>query len=82
MNEEIIKKVGQVIRKIKPVKEISLESNLKENLGFDSLDLITAYFELEKEFGIRIEDEDLESDNLIEVGGIVEYIHAKMSKSE
>jgi acyl carrier protein len=46
-----------------------------EELGADSLDLVEMIMNLEEEFGIQIEDDDM--DDLKTVGDIIEYIRSK-----
>jgi acyl carrier protein len=55
--------------------EIKLESNFKEDLGADSLDLFELVMGLEEEFGVEIPSEDLES--IATVNDVVEYLKAK-----
>ncbi len=81
MNTDIGKEVNQILSKIKPLKAVTGQSNLKEDLGFDSLDLITLYFEIEKAFDIAIDDKDLEDDNLVVLNKIIAYIQTKKDRS-
>lgn len=46
-----------------------------EDLGADSLDLVEAVMNIEEEFGIRIDDSDIE--NLKTVGDFLNYISQK-----
>lgn len=55
--------------------EIKLESNFKEDLGADSLDLFELVMALEEEFGVEVPSEDLEK--LATVNDVVEYMKAK-----
>ena len=55
--------------------EITLDTNFKEDLEIDSLDLFELVMALEEEFGTEIPSEDLE--NLTTVGKIIEYIESK-----
>jgi len=55
--------------------EITLDTNFKEDLDIDSLDLFELVMALEEEFGTEIPSEDLE--NLTTVGKIIEYIESK-----
>ncbi len=55
--------------------EIKLESNFKEDLGADSLDLFELVMALEEEFGVEVPSEDLEK--LATVSDVVEYMKAK-----
>ena len=52
--------------------EVNLESNFKEDLKADSLDLFELVMALEEEFGIEIPSEKLES--FTTVGSVVEYM--------
>lgn len=53
-------------------EDIKLESNLIDDLGADSLDIVELSLALEDDFDITVEDEDFEK--LQTVGAIVEYI--------
>lgn len=55
--------------------EIKLESNFKDDLGADSLDLFELVMALEEEFNVEIPSEDLES--IITVKDVVEYLKGK-----
>ncbi len=51
---------------------ISMETNIVDDLGGDSLDVVDLIMSVEEEFGISISDED--AVELSTVGKIVEYI--------
>ena len=53
-------------------EDITLDTNIIEDLGADSLDLVDFVMSLEDEFDKEIPDEDVESINT--VGDIVSYI--------
>ena len=53
-------------------EDINLESNLIEDLGADSLDIVELCLSLEENFEIIVGDEDLEE--LKTVGTIIDYI--------
>jgi acyl carrier protein len=53
-------------------EEVTLESQIVDDLGADSLDVIELVMVLEEEFDIEITDE--ESEKLLTVGDVVEYI--------
>ena len=53
-------------------EDIKLESNLIEDLGADSLDIVELSLALEDDFDITVADEDFEK--LTTVGAIVDYI--------
>ncbi len=52
--------------------EITKETSFKDTLNADSLDLVELIMALEDEFGLEVEDDDME--NIKTVGDAVEYI--------
>ena len=54
---------------------IKLEANLKDDLGIDSLAAVELSLELETEFDVRIEDEELAK--LVTVADIVSLLESK-----
>lgn len=57
------------------VDSMSEETNIVDDLGADSLDVVELVMSLEDEYGISIPDEDMPEMNTI--GKIVEYIESK-----
>ena len=55
--------------------EITLESNFKDDLNADSLDLFEMVMALEDNYGVEIPSEDLEK--ITTVGAVVDYLKAK-----
>ena len=55
--------------------EITMESNFKEDLGADSLDLFELVMAFEEEYGVEIPSEDLEQ--ITTVGAVIEYLKSK-----
>lgn len=51
---------------------VTLESNLLEDLGADSLDLVDLVMSLEDEFGLEVPDEEF--DNIKTVSDVVKFI--------
>lgn len=56
-------------------EEISADSNFKDDLGADSLDLFELVMSLEEEYGVEIPSEDLEK--IATVNDVMEYMKAK-----
>lgn len=56
--------------------KITLDSNLNDDLGLDSLDTTDIIMHIEKEFGISIPDMDAEKIHTI--GQLVEYVYKKI----
>lgn len=67
--DQIRARLSAVLRK--PLEGVAPETSLAA-LGFDSLDMITAMFELEDQFGISIPDEQFRA--LRTVGDVTEAI--------
>ncbi len=51
---------------------ITMDTSFRDNLNADSLDLVELIMALEDEFGMEVEDDDMEKINT--VGDAVEYI--------
>lgn len=73
-----------MLEKMKPIiaeqlsvdeSEIKAESNFKDDLGADSLDLFELVMALEEEFGVEIPSEDLEK--IATVNDVIEYLKSK-----
>lgn len=55
--------------------EVKAESNFKDDLGADSLDLFELVMSMEEEFGVEIPSEDLEK--IATVRDVIDYLKAK-----
>lgn len=84
ISKTIIKEKITMFEKIKEIvadqlgidaEDIKLESNFKEDLEADSLDLFELVMSLEEEYGVEIPSEDLEK--IETVNDIIEYLKAK-----
>ncbi len=73
----MFEKVKEVLMEAINVDEdmIKMEANLKDDLGIDSLAAVELSLELETEFDVRIEDEELAK--LITVADIVSLLESK-----
>ncbi len=80
--KELFKKVAEIIsEKLNvPIEDIDENSNLIEDLGADSLDAFDLVMVFEDEFGIKIEDDEIES--LQTVQDIVELLEEKLGEEE
>lgn len=75
--EEIQERVNKVIREVLRVKEEALapQARIREDLGADSLDVVSLLMALEDEFNDSINDE--EAGRLGTMGDIVQFICMK-----
>ena len=55
--------------------EITMESNFKDDLDADSVDLFELVMAFEEEYGVEIPSEDLEK--ITTVGAVIEYLQNK-----
>ncbi len=80
--EEILEKVVEIVTEKLGVdaEEVTLDSDLTEDLGADSLDLVDLVMAFEDEFGVKVEDEDVE--NIATIGDIVDYISKELGIEE
>lgn len=60
-------------------EDIKLSSSFIDDLGADSLDIVDLIMAFEDEFGIKIDDEDVEK--LSTVKDVVEYIYKRLSSA-
>ena len=56
--------------------QVTMEASFADDLDADSLDLVELIMALEEEFGVSVEEEELE--NIITVGGAYELITGKL----
>lgn len=70
----ILEKIKAILSEQFDVEEddITADSNLADDLGADSLDVVDLLMSIEDEFEVEIPDTEVE--NLKTVGGLVQYI--------
>lgn len=71
MEQKIISLIAEKLGKQK--NQITLNTNLVEDLGADSLDVVELIMTLEDEFGISLPDEEVSK--MKTVGDVVTYIN-------
>ena len=62
------------------MEDVTMEADLDEDLGADSLDAVELNIALEEQLGLSIADDD--RPNMKTVGDIVRYLEALESKAE
>ena len=80
---EIVQKVRAAVADIRPIPEnVSDEdfatASLTEDYSFDSLDLINVLFNIEEEFGIKFDEEKIDSETLVNIKDLCSYIEAEI----
>ena len=72
----VLEKVKAILAEQFDVDEdkITVETDLQEDLGADSLDVVDLLMSIEDEFEVEVPDEEIE--NIKTVGALVNYIEA------
>lgn len=80
-NQEVFDALQEVlVGKLKvDADAVRPEANLFEDLGLDSIDLMSAVMAIEEQFGIEVSDKELE--NVATVGEAVELLSGKVGAS-
>ncbi|MCQ2514103.1 MAG: acyl carrier protein [Ruminococcus sp.] len=70
----VLEKVKSILSEQFDVEEdkITAETDLQEDLGADSLDVVDLLMSIEDEFDVEVPDEEIE--NIKTVGSLVDYI--------
>jgi len=79
MSNDIFSKLEVIIKEVNPSAVITMESELREDLNFDSLDNMSLLFEIEKAFDIKISDPDVTDDNFSSIKKMVSYIERRLN---
>jgi len=77
--DKIYERVRKVVAEVLNMEEnkISMNSKIIDDLGAESLDIVTLVMEFEEEFDKKIPDEDIEK--LVTVADTVQYITEEIS---
>lgn len=81
--EQIFNKVCDIMKNealVQQDMEILMTSLMTDSLGMDSLDLLDLSMEVEREFGIKIPDDDFYKLNTYSVGEFCEVIESALRK--
>ncbi|MBQ2766604.1 MAG: hypothetical protein IJF49_00825 [Clostridia bacterium] len=71
---QMFETISGVLKELSGVENISLESQLKEDLMLDSLSMITMLIEIETAFEIELEESDLNPFDLTVVSDLVNLV--------
>lgn len=72
----VLEKVKAILAEQFDVEEdkVTTDTDLQEDLGADSLDVVDLLMSIEDEFGVEVPDDEIE--NIKTVGSLVSYIEA------
>ena len=68
----MFEKIKQIIEELFNIKDITTDTDIREDLGVDSIGLLQLVMAIEDEFEIQVEEQDLEK--IHTVADIMEYI--------
>lgn len=71
-DDEILKKLQEIMIKSFNQGDITMDTNIREDLDLDSLDFVDLILEIEETWGLAIPDPDAQ--NFITVKDVIEYI--------
>ena len=74
-NFEKFRKCAVDVLSVKP-DQVTMEASFADDLDADSLDLVELVMALEEEFGVNVEEEELE--DITTIGGAYELITGKL----
>lgn len=78
VEEKLKEVIANIAMQDVDVISINEETNLINDLGYDSVQIIELIVQLEMEFDIEIEDDDLDIENLIVYSGLYKTIERKI----
>ena len=79
LEAKVINLVAETLTVVKD--RVSLDTDLREDLGVDSLDLVDLVLAVEQEFGIEVRDEDI-GENIRTVRDIVDLLEKYLREIE
>lgn len=80
IKERLYKLIANLSETIDPI--ITDETNLLDDLSFDSVLMVSMIVEIESEFGIVLDDDDLELDILSNVAQLEKMINKKVKEDK
>ena len=78
-NANIEKDLLNLIKQVRPSVKFKKKLNLVDDLSFDSLDLISFFFEVQSKFEIKIPDDDIDKYKLFSLDNLCSYVEKKLS---
>jgi acyl carrier protein len=80
-NEEIFDRISNLIKEQlhNEKREVTVKTNIQEDLGIDSIALMEFIITLEDEFNLNIPDEDVE--DIQTMGELVDYLSRRLKSS-
>jgi acyl carrier protein len=77
MSDTVEVRLDRVLKGVKAEASYHPDSDVRKDLALDSLDVMMLLFEIEKEFALKIPEEDLDTQGLLVLGRMAEYIRSR-----
>ena len=71
---DIFQRVAEVIAETVGCEEVSSEQLLKEDIGLDSLSLVSVVVGLEEKFGVEFQESDLDPSEIAQVKDLIKLV--------
>jgi len=83
--QETIKRLAEILEPWVPetrlLDELEEQTNLIADLGLDSVGLLQVILTVEKDFGIVIDERELDAETFSAVGNLVSFIEKKLNEN-
>lgn len=79
---DIEKRLKGILSRLSGEETIKNEATLREELALDSLSMVTLLIEIEEEFGIELDESDMNPFDLVTVQNIVDMVKKYQSGDE
>jgi len=76
MKEDYLKNINQILFKIGK-DSVSLENDLDKEGILDSIEIVDFFVSLEKEYGLKISQDQIYGDGLTKISTLVSYLESK-----
>lgn len=70
----IFKKIKNILKELTSIENISKTDNLKEDIGLDSLGMVTILLKIEDAFGFQLDESDMNPFELTTVNDIIKLV--------
>lgn len=70
----IFKKIKNILKELTSIENISKTDDLKEDIGLDSLGMVTILLKIEDAFGFQLDESDMNPFELTTVNDIIKLV--------
>ena len=77
MSDEASRTIDAILKGVNESLSFRPGAHLRADLQMDSLDVMTFFFDVEREFGVKIPEEDIESRQLLDLDRLLAYLQER-----